>query len=95
MIKIICYSLVEFSNKEIAMHTDESKRFDKRNIESNLRRGFMAPKEHESYLSKLPDVSDKIFDPEDESPGKQEDLDLRGDHEGITKKKGGKGKGKG
>ncbi len=95
MIIIICYPHVEFLNKEIAMHTDESKRFDKRNIESNLRRRFMAPKEHESYLNKLPDVSDKIFDPEDESQGKQEDLDLRVDHEGITKKKGGKGKGKG
>jgi hypothetical protein len=95
MIKKICYSLVEFLNKESTMHTDESKRFDKRNIESNLRRGFMAPKEHESYLNKLPDVSDKIFDPEDESPGKLEDLDTKIDHEEITKKKGGKGKGKG
>jgi hypothetical protein len=95
MIKKICYSFDEFLNKESTMHTDESKRFDKRNIESNLRRGVIASKEHENYLNKLPDVSDKIFDPEDESPGKQEDLELRSDQEGITKKRGGKGKGKG
>jgi hypothetical protein len=95
MIKRICYSVDEFLNKETAMHTDESKRFDKRNIESNLRRGFIASKEHENYLNKLPDVSDKIFDPEDESPGSLEDLESRSDYEGITKKRGGKGKGKG
>ena len=95
MIKKICYCLVEFSYKEIAMHTDESKRFDKRNIESNLRRGIMASKEYENYLNKLTDVSDKIFDPEDESSGQQEAAELRSGHEGMTKKRGGKGKGKG
>jgi hypothetical protein len=95
MIKKICYSFVEILKKENVMHTDETKRFDKRNIESSLRRGFIGSKEHESYLNKLPDVSDKIFDPEDESPGEQEDLEFINDHDGITKKKGGKGKGKG
>jgi len=77
------------------MHTDGSKRFDKRNIESNLRRGMMASKEYENYLNKLPDASDRIFDPEGESSGQQEDVELRSGHEGVTKRKGGKGKGKG
>jgi hypothetical protein len=95
MIKKICYCHVEFSYKEIAMHTDESKRFDKRNIESNLRRGVMASKEYENYLNKLPDASDKIFDIEDDSSRQQEDAELRSGHEGMTKKRGGKGKGKG
>jgi hypothetical protein len=92
MIKRICYSLVEFLNKENAMHTDESKRFDKRNIESNLRRGLMVLKEYENYLNRLPDASDKIFDPEEASPRGQEDFEQRSDHEGVTKKRGGKGK---
>jgi hypothetical protein len=95
MIKKICYCLFDFSYKEMPMHTDENKRFDKRNIESSLRRGVMASKEYENYLNRLPDASDKIFDPEDESPGQQEDVELRGSHEDMTKKRGGKGKGKG
>jgi hypothetical protein len=95
MIKKICYCLVEFLYKEIAMHTDETKRFDKRNIESNLRRGVMVSKEYENYLNKLPDASDKIFVIEDESPGQQEDVELRSGQEGMTKKRKGKGKAKG
>jgi hypothetical protein len=55
----------------------------------------MVSKEYENYLNKLPDASDKIFDPEDESPGQQEDVELRSGHEGMTKKRGGKGKAKG
>jgi len=54
------------------MHTHEAKRFDKRNIESNLRKGIVTPKEYESYLSKLPDVSDKVFNPEADSGDKEE-----------------------
>jgi len=46
------------------MHIDEDKRFDKRNIERNVKNGIITPKDYEIYLSKLPDVSDKLFDPE-------------------------------
>jgi len=45
------------------MHTDENKRYDKRNIASNLQRGLVTAKEYETYLSKLPDTGDKIFNP--------------------------------
>jgi hypothetical protein len=48
------------------MHTDEKKRFDRRNIESSLRKGVVTSKEYDAYLSKLPDMSENIFDPEDE-----------------------------
>jgi len=48
------------------MHTDEKKRFDRRNVDSNLRKGVVTSKEYESYLSKLPGLSDKVFDPEEE-----------------------------
>lgn len=43
------------------MHVDESKKFDKRNIERNIKDGIISKKEYENYLSKLPDLSDKIF----------------------------------
>ncbi len=81
--------------KEKSMHTDQSKRFDRRNIQSHLRRGVMTSKEYESYIAKLPDVSDKIYDPEEESPGAEPDLTSGGEHDRSSKKKGGKGKGKG
>ena len=55
------------------MHTHEAKRFDKRNIESSLQKGVVTPKEYESYLSKLPDVSDKVFNPEEDSGDKKKD----------------------
>ena len=54
------------------MHTHEAKRFDKRNIERNLRKGDVTPKEYESYLSKLADISDKVFNPEEDSGDKEE-----------------------
>ena len=77
------------------MHTDERKRFDKRNIQSNLRRGVMNLKEYDSYLTKLPDVSDKVYDPGEESSADEPELEPGGDYDRIPKKKGGKGKGKG
>ena len=49
------------------MHIDENKTFDKRTIERNIKMGIITQKDYESYLSKLPDVSDKLFDPEDSS----------------------------
>jgi len=77
------------------MHTDQGKRFDKRNIESNLRRKVMTPKEYESYLAKLSDMSHKIFDPEEEFSENEPESASAGDHDRSPKKKGGKGKGKG
>ncbi len=41
------------------MHIDESKKFDKRTIERNLKEGIVSAKEWEQFLKKLPDVSDK------------------------------------
>ena len=51
--------------KEKDMHTDENKIFDKRNIERNLKIGIITQEDYETYLSKLTDVSDKFFNPED------------------------------
>jgi hypothetical protein len=42
------------------MHIDESKKFDKRTIERDLREGNVSAKEWEQFLKKLPDVSDKV-----------------------------------
>ena len=47
------------------MHIDESKKFDRRNIERNLKEGMITLKEYEGYLAKLPDASDKISTSED------------------------------
>ena len=47
------------------MHIDENKRFDKRNVERNIKSGIISQKDYEIYLSKLPDNSDKIFNPEE------------------------------
>ena len=49
------------------MHTDENKKFDKRNIERNIKNGIIPRKDYEIYLSKLPDISDKLFNPEESS----------------------------
>jgi hypothetical protein len=46
------------------MHIDEGKKFDKRNIERNIKDGIVTQKDYEIYLSKLPDVSEKLFNPE-------------------------------
>jgi len=76
------------------MHTDEGKRFDKRNIVRNIKDGVMTQKDYEIYLSKIPDASDKISNPEEPLP---ESYDLESDRkEGFEpKKKGGKKKAKG
>ena len=78
------------------MHTDETKRFDKRNVESNLRNGVISRKEYETYLSKLPDVSDKVF--AEESSGDQEgplpdrDREIETKQKKLKKKSKAKGK---
>lgn len=49
----------------MVMHIDEGKKFDKRNIEKNIKNGIITQKDYEIYLSKLPDVSHKIYIPEE------------------------------
>ena len=44
------------------MHIDENKKFDKRNIGKNIKSRIITQKDYEIYLSKLPDVSDKLYD---------------------------------
>jgi hypothetical protein len=79
------------------MHIDESKRFDKRNVAQNIKNGIITQKDYEIFLSKLPDASEKLFNPE----GSVADLDgIRSKKEGepLSKKKAArkkvKGKGK-
>ncbi len=47
------------------MHIDQNKKFDIRNIERNIKEGIITQKDYEIYLSKLPDVSDKIYNPDE------------------------------
>ncbi len=47
------------------MHIDEGKKFDKRNITKNIKDGIITQKDYEIFLSKLPDVSDKLFNPDE------------------------------
>jgi hypothetical protein len=79
------------------MHIDENKIFDKRNIERNIKNGIITQKDYEILLSKLPDASDKLFNPEetltdlDEMESKRE-IEISSKKRGVKKK--GKGKGK-
>ncbi len=82
-----------YKTKETEMHTDEGKRFDKRNIESNIRSGTITKKDYETYLSRLPDVREKLFLPE-ESPEDSE-YELRKSNETPPRKKKTKKKTKG
>jgi hypothetical protein len=43
------------------MHIDETKKFDKRNIEKNIKNGIFTHHDYETYLSGLPDISGKIY----------------------------------
>lgn len=63
------------------MHIDEDKKFDKRNIERNIKNGVITLKDYQAYLAKLPDVSDKIYNPEEEELDSDE-------HETFSKKEG-------
>ena len=42
------------------MHIDESKKFDRRTIEKNLKEGTISAEEWENFLRALPDVSDNV-----------------------------------
>jgi len=77
------------------MHTDENKKFDKRNIERNVKKGIITQKDYEIYLSKLPDVSDKAFNPEGQRFADSGELEARNERETQAKKKGVKKKSKG
>ncbi len=68
------------------MHIDENKKFDKRNIEKNVKDGIITEKDYEMVLSKLPDVSDKLFSPE-EAADDVEKLEARKQGEMLPKKK--------
>ena len=76
------------------MHIDENKKFDKRNIEKNIKNGIITQKDYEIYLSKLPDISDKFFSSEEELTDSDE-LELRKEGEITHKKRGSKKKAKG
>jgi predicted transcriptional regulator len=79
------------------MHIDETKKFDKRNIERNVKTGIITQKDYEIYLSRLPDVSDKLSAPEGSLAG-AEDFESKREDEIEVKKRGvkkrTKGKGK-
>ncbi len=68
------------------MHTDEQKKFDIRNIERNIRGGIITQKDYETYLSRIPDVGDKVFNPEDSLKDSRES-ESRRESEGSPKKK--------
>jgi len=79
------------------MHIDENKKFDKRNIEKNIKNGIITQKDYEIHLSKLPETSDKLFSPE-ETTIESDEFELKKEGEipskkQVTKKKT-KGKGK-
>jgi hypothetical protein len=74
------------------MHTDENKKFDKRNVERNIKEGIITQKDYEIYLSKLPNVSDKLFNPE-ETSAELDRLEPKRESE-ISSKKKVRGKGK-
>jgi hypothetical protein len=79
------------------MHIDENKKFDKRNITRNIKNGVISQKDYETFVSKLPDVSNKLFNPEETSTDLGE-VESRDVDETSSKKKGlrkkAKGKGK-
>jgi hypothetical protein len=79
------------------MHIDENKKFDKRNIEKNIKNGIITQKDYEIYLSKLPEVGEKLFILEEDATDLDE-TELIEENEaapykkGIKKKTRGKGK---
>ena len=68
------------------MHIDEDKKFDKRNIEKNIKSGIITEKDYEMFLAKLPDVSDKLFNPE-ETPTDSEKFEVKKEGEISPKKR--------
>jgi len=78
------------------MHIDEDKKFDKRNVARNIKNGIITQKDYETFMSRLPDVSNKLFNPEEASTDLGE-VESREVSETSSKKKGkkkAKGKGK-
>ena len=79
------------------MHIDEQKMFDIRNVERNIKNGIITQKDYETYLSKLPDATDKVFSLE-EPVEDSKDLESKKESESRSKKrelkKKAKGKGK-
>jgi len=83
--------------EENDMHIDEDKKFDKRNIMMNLKSGLITQKEYEILLSRLPDASDKLFNPEEIATDSGEiesikESELSSRKRGAKKKIRGKGK---
>ncbi len=76
------------------MHIDEGKKFDKRNIARNIKNGLITQKDYEIFLSKLPDVSTKLFSTE-ETPTDLAEAETREAGETSLKKKAAKKKAKG
>jgi hypothetical protein len=76
------------------MHIDENKEFDKRNAERNIKDGVITQKDYEIYLSRLPDVSEKVSNPE-ESIADSKDYESKKEDETQAKKRGEKKKTKG
>jgi hypothetical protein len=76
------------------MHIDEGKKFDKRNIGKNIKEGVITQKDYEIFLSKLPDVRDKLFNPEETSTGIDE-IESKKESEISSKKRAAKKKLKG
>jgi hypothetical protein len=76
------------------MHIDEDKKFDKRNVARNIKSGIISQKDYEIFLSRLPDTSNKLFNPEETSTDLDE-IESTKESEGSSKKKGGKKKVKG
>ncbi len=76
------------------MHIDEQKRFDKRNLRSNVKNGIISQKDYENFLSRLPDVSSKLFNPEETSADLVE-VESRTESGPSSKRKGIKKKAKG
>jgi hypothetical protein len=76
------------------MHIDEQKKFDKRNVARNIRNGIITQKDYESFVSRLPDASSKLFNPEEASTELVE-VESREESEAPSKKKGIKRKAKG
>ena len=68
------------------MHIDENKKFDKRNANRNILDGLMTQKDYEIHLSKLPDVSEKVFNPE-ESIADSKDFESKKEDETQGKKR--------
>ena len=72
------------------MHTDENKKFDRRNVERNIKSGIITQKDYEIYLSKLPEVEEFLDNGKEfESIG---DNAIPPKKRGMKKKIKGKGK---